>query len=101
MKVTYRMCGNPDCGWYRISTKLLGGCDCGHALEPYRSADEPSNEILGNLIEAFSMSNPETPTIPAAEAAALLNRAPALREAWLIRHGEVQVAIWGAKEPAA
>lgn len=90
-----RMCPNRACGHYGLPTRLLGGCDCGCALVPFRNPTEPSNEQLARLVWAFSMGTPEVPLVDVKEAKLALDASPELRAAWLERHREMQAA-WGA-----
>lgn len=96
MSIRRQMCPNEMCGHYRVATRLLGGCECGVALVPFLTEHEPTNEQLGRLVSMFSTSSAEVPNISAEAAAAALDRDPALRQAWLVRHGELQVALKGA-----
>ena len=45
-----RMCPNEACGRFNQPTGLMGGCDCGAALVPYKSLDDQVNEALWNLM---------------------------------------------------
>lgn len=99
MSAKRSMCPNERCEHYRKPTGLLGGCDCGEALVPFVSGEEPSDEILGNFASAFSATTPEVPYVPPAEAARVIAAHPELRAAWLERYREryreVQEAIRG------
>lgn len=89
----WRMCANEECERYRKATRLLGGCECGEPLVPFVVENEPTNEQLARLISFFSTSAPDCENISVEEAHAELDASPRLREAWLVRHGEVQMAI--------
>jgi hypothetical protein len=93
--VSKRMCPNEACERYREPTGLLGGCDCGAALVSY--SDEPTNMQLGRLVSLFSKRYPEVPSIPAKQAAGILEASPSLRAAWLERHREFQAALNAAR----
>lgn len=93
MSAKRSMCPNASCEHYGKPTGLLGGCDCGEALVPFVSGEEPSDEILGNLASALSAITPEVPYVSPTHAARLVAASPRLRAVWLERHREVQEAI--------
>lgn len=44
-----RMCPNQACEKHGEPTGLMGGCDCGTALVPYRSFEEQVDDALWEL----------------------------------------------------
>jgi hypothetical protein len=46
MAKTQRMCPNEHCPKFGEATGLMGGCDCGTALVPYRTADQIISDAL-------------------------------------------------------
>lgn len=44
-----RMCPNEVCDRYGVETGLMGGCDCGVQLVPYRSRDQQIDDALWDL----------------------------------------------------
>lgn len=40
------MCPNPECVKHREPTGLMGGCDCGTALVPFKSEDDEIRDAL-------------------------------------------------------
>lgn len=93
MSGRWQMCPNEACSNYRVATRLLGGCECGAAFVPYASEVEPTNEQLGWLVSLFATGTPEVENISVEVATAALDGDPALRAAWLVRHGELQAAL--------
>jgi hypothetical protein len=43
------MCPNHECERHGEPTGLMGGCDCGTALVPYRTRDEQVDDALWEL----------------------------------------------------
>lgn len=87
-----RMCPNEACDHHGQPTGLLGGCDCGTGLVPYRDLTEPTNEQLARLAWLFSGRS-----IIVEHAKTMLDANPELRAAWLVRHREFQDATKGAR----
>ena len=46
------MCPNAECAKHRQPTGLMGGCDCGTALVPFKTEDEETREALWDLMPA-------------------------------------------------
>lgn len=45
-----RMCPNVECEKHRQPTRLMGGCDCGTKLVPFKTEDEETREALWDLM---------------------------------------------------
>jgi len=100
MKVRFHMCPNEDCTSYRVARRVLGGCECGAQLVPYTTEVEPTNEQLARLVSLFSTQAEGVEAISVEAAKAALDRDPGLRAAWLVRHGELQAQMAGARAEA-
>jgi hypothetical protein len=79
-----QMCPNADCEKHGQPTGIMGGCDCGTALVPYKS--EPTDEQLERTMVAMG--------IPA-NTAVMMTLTPGLREGALDFHALVQRAMNG------
>jgi hypothetical protein len=87
---TRRMCPNETCEKHGQPTGLLGGCDCGTPLVPYKA--EPTDEQLERVMIAMG--------VPAG-VAMTMTRSPTLREGALRFHALVQRALDGDREAVA
>jgi hypothetical protein len=47
--VSRRMCPNDACEKHGQPTGLMGGCDCGTALVPYRTRDQMVDDALWEI----------------------------------------------------
>jgi hypothetical protein len=50
------MCPNKECEHFGKPTGLMGGCDCGHALVPYKSLDEQVSDMLWEMSRPMLVS---------------------------------------------
>lgn len=81
------MCPNPECPEYSKRRTVLGGCECGTALIPWRDPDVPTVEQIAYIV--CDVAELEGKPVPRNEIERILHRDQKIHEMWLNKLSEI------------